>query len=189
MKLGTLILDTMKVILKTRGILNLSGVDCGGHFPKWPPTSKIGQYLNRKSHFQSLIIDIYLANCTKYVLWTPWGTFWKIYYILHFYTVATIFQYGCHPAILGPKCKWQKSFHFQSLNVDIFGIWCLAVMVDTMKNIFKKINDILSFSLVVVLFQDGRHQLIAATMGITEVVFYPSLIILPQYMYAIQSWC
>ena len=63
MKLGTIILDILRVILKTEGILNLCR---GGHFPIWPPVSKIGQYVNHKNNFQSLIVDIALVSNTWY---------------------------------------------------------------------------------------------------------------------------
>ena len=64
MKLGTIILDTIRVILKTGGILYLYRGGRGTHFPWWPPVNKIGQYVNHKSHVQSLIVDTALVNIT-----------------------------------------------------------------------------------------------------------------------------
>ena len=61
MKLDTSMLDTLRVVLKTGGILDFYR---GGHFPRWPPVSKIGQYVNHKSHVQSIIVDIALVNNT-----------------------------------------------------------------------------------------------------------------------------
>ena len=48
MKLGTIKLDTIRVILKTGGILDLYRGGLGSHFPRWPPVSKIGKYVNIK---------------------------------------------------------------------------------------------------------------------------------------------
>ena len=64
MKLGTIILDTIRVILKTGGILDSYRGDHGSHFPRWSPVNKIVQYVNHKSHVQSLIVDIALVNNT-----------------------------------------------------------------------------------------------------------------------------
>ena len=55
-------LDTIGVILKTGGILDLHRGGRGNHFPRWPPVNKIGQYVNHKSHVQSLIVDIALLT-------------------------------------------------------------------------------------------------------------------------------
>ena len=64
MKLGTIMLDTIGVILKTGGILDLYRGGRGSHFPRWPPVNKIGQYVNHKSHVQSSIVDTALVNNT-----------------------------------------------------------------------------------------------------------------------------
>ena len=67
MKLGTLILGTIGVILQTEGILDLYRGGRGGHFPRWPPVSKIGQYVIHKSHIQPVIVNIAVENNTWYL--------------------------------------------------------------------------------------------------------------------------
>ena len=67
MKLGTLILGTIWVILKNRGILDSYRGSRGSHFSRWPPVSKIGQYVNDRSHIKPLIVGIAVENNTCYL--------------------------------------------------------------------------------------------------------------------------
>ena len=67
MKLGTLILGTIGVILKTGGILDLYRANRGSHFPRWPPVSIIDKYMNHYRHIQPITVDIAVENNTWYL--------------------------------------------------------------------------------------------------------------------------
>ena len=67
MKLSTLILGTIGAILQAEGILDLYRGGRDSHFPRWPRVSKIGQYVNHKSHIQPVIVDIAVENNTWYL--------------------------------------------------------------------------------------------------------------------------
>ena len=58
--------------------------------------------------------------------------------------------------------------HFQFINGDIFGIWHLSLLVNTIGDIFTKISGILHLSTVLAIFQDGRRQAIFADVWITS---------------------
>ena len=95
MNLGTIKLDTIRVIWKTGDILDLDRSGRGSHFPRLPSVSKIGKYANHKSHVKSLIVDIVLVKSNlihmnskhyeknfkrsmAYCLFIPWRPFSKM---------------------------------------------------------------------------------------------------------------
>ena len=62
MKLGIIMLDTLRVILKTGGILGSDRGDRGGHFPRWPPVGKIGQYIKAADDDAGKLLPVFLKR-------------------------------------------------------------------------------------------------------------------------------